>query len=247
MSLSISYTNVLIDKTPSITDPGADEFAEYISDPDHSLNYTSGTTEQDFSINYGSQSGISYVAVSGHNAATSAPCHINLYDGTSLIDSVYIKRNNNIMFTFTERNFTQLIIEFAAVLNSSEITLSFIAAGKHFEITTGEQAGYKRLWLLRNTTQKTTKNLQSAPVSSIKKRKALVGNLSLPHQLKEFTEDDWQDFIDFTFEQPFFIKEQTAIPESTYTCFDAVHDIKAHPQTRKLNAITLKFNAYNGL
>jgi len=247
MSLSISYTNVLINQTPVITDPGEEETPAYISDPDHSLNYTCGVNVADFSINYGPRIGITYVAVSGHNAATPSPATIALYDGLDLIDSVDIKRNNNIMFTFSERNFAQLIIRFLTVPNNHQTTVSYIAAGKHLDIPTGEQAGYKRLWMLRHTTQKTTSNLQSAPVSSIKKRKALIGNLSLPHQLKGFTEGAWQDFIDFTFDQPFFIKEQPLIPESTYTCFDAAHDIKAHPQTRKLNAINLKFNAYNGL
>lgn len=247
MSLSISYTNVLIDETPTITDPGADEIPANISDPDHSLNYTCGVNTSDFSIDYGAKNNITYVAISGHNAATPAQATIALYDGLNLVDSVDIKRNHNVMFTFTERNFTNLIIRFLTVPNNHQTTVSYIAAGKHLDIPTGEQAGYKRLWLLRHTTQKTTTNLQSAPVSSTKKRKSLTGNLSLPHQLKGFTEGDWQDFIDFAFEQPFFIKEQVDKPESSYICFDAAHDINAHAQTRKLNGVKIRFNAYNGI
>ena len=75
----------------------------------------------------------------------------------------------------------------------------------------------------------------------------IKGSLSLPNEVAEFTETDWQDFEDFTLEQPFFIKEQEDEPQSAYICFDAKHDIAAHPQTRKLNTVKLTFNAYNGL
>ena len=243
MGLSISYTNVLIDQVPTITDPGTDETPANLSDPDHSLNYTCGTNVSDFSISYGAQTGISYVAVSGHNAATPSPATVAIYDGLDFVQFVQpLKRNNNLMFTFDERDFTNLIIRFLTVPKNHQTTVSFIAAGKHFNIARGEQAGYKRLWLMRQQQQRTTTNMQAAPVSSLQKPKALKGSLTLPNEIA-----DWQDFIDFTFEQPFFIKEQEDEPQSSYVCFDAKHDIAAHPQTRKLNAVKLTFNAYNGL
>ena len=248
MGLSISYTNVLIDQIPTITDPGTDETPANLSDPDHSLNYTCGTNVSDFSISYGAQTGISYVAVSGHNAAKPSPATVAIYDGLDFVQFVQpLKRNNNLMFTFEERDFTNLIIRFLTVPKNHQTTVSFIAAGKHFNIARGEQAGYKRLWLMRQQQQRTTTNMQAAPVSSLQKPKALKGSLTLPNEIAEFTETDWQDFIDFTFEQPFFIKEQEDEPQSSYVCFDAKHDIAAHPQTRKLNAVKLTFNAYNGL
>ena len=70
--LAISATNVLIDQVPTITDAGTDEIPANLSDPDHSLNYTCGTNVTDFAISYGAQSGINYVGISGHNAATPA-------------------------------------------------------------------------------------------------------------------------------------------------------------------------------
>ena len=248
MGLSISYTNVLINQVPTITDPGTDEIPANLSDPDHSLNYTCGTNVADFSISYGAQTAISYVAISGHNAATPASATVAIYDGLNFVAFVQpLKRNHNLMFTFVERNFTNLIIRFLTVPSNHQTTVSFIAAGKHLNISTGEQAGYKRLWLMRQLQQRTTTNMQSAPVSTLKKPKSLKGSLTLPNEIAEFTEGDWQDFIDFTFEQPFFIKEQEDEPQSTYVCFDAKHTISAHAQTRKLNAVKLSFNAFNGL
>lgn len=245
--LSISTSNVLIDVTPVIVDSGIGEEAANISDPDHSLNYTCGSAVSNFSVSYGAQSNISYVGISGHNSSTPASATIQLYDGALLIDSVVVSRNHNIMFTFPSMSFTDLKVVFITNPVTYQMTLSFIAAGQHLTILTGEQSGYKRAWLNRHTTQKTTTNLQVGPVAGTRKSKALQGNLTLPNELAVFAESDWQDFIDFSFEQPFFIKEQIEKPESSYICFNPMHDTKSHSQTRALDVISLKFTAYNGL
>jgi hypothetical protein len=133
------------------------------------------------------------------------------------------------------------------VPSSHQTTISFIAAGEHLSIITGEQAGYKRAWLNRHTTQRTTTNLVVGPVAGTRKSKALMGNLLFPNEQAAFAEDEWQTFIDFSFDQPFFIKEQEDKPESTYINFDPKHSINAHALTRVLDVIGLKFTAYNGL
>ena len=247
MALSISTSNVLIGVTPTITDAGTGEVAANISDPDHSLNYTCGSSSANFTVDYGAKTNISYVGVSGHNAATPANATVQLYDGSTLIDAVTIKRNHNIMFTFATMSFTNLKVVFVTSPLTYQMTLSFIAAGQHLTISSGEQAGYKRAWLNRSTTQKTTTNLTVAPIASTVKAKSLKKTLKFPNEAALFTEDQWQDFIDFSFLQPFFIKEQESKPQSSYLCFKPVHDIPAHPQTRELNGIMLKFTAYNGL
>ena len=247
MALSISTSNVLIGITPTITDAGTGEVAANISDPDHSLNYTCGSSSSNFTVDYGAQTNINYVGVSGHNAATPANATVQLYDGSTLIDAVTIKRNHNIMFTFATMSFTNLKVVFVTSPLTYQTTLSFIAAGQHLSISSGEQAGYKRAWLNRSTAQKTTTNLTVAPIASTVKSKSLKGSLSFPNEAALFTEGDWQDFIDFSFEQPFFIKEQVSKPESSYLCFDPNHDIDSHSQTRDLNGIMFKFKAYNGL
>ena len=66
-------------------------------------------------------------------------------------------------------------------------------------------------------------------------------------ELAIFTEGTWQDFVDFSFEQPFFIKEFQDKPESSYICYDPMPGVKSHPQTPTLDVITLKFTVYNGL
>ena len=247
MGLSISTSNVLIGKTPTITDAGVSEDANNISDPDHSLNYTCGSSASNFAVSYGAQSNISYVGVSGHNASTPASATVQLYDGALLIDSVVIKRNHNIMFTFPSMTFTDLKVVFVTNPVSYQMTVSFIAAGQHLTIKSGEQAGYNRAWLNRSTVQNITTNLQVAPVAGTMKAVSQKGSLSFPNQMAAFSRDEWQDFIDFSFDQPFFIKELESNPESSYTCFNPKHDIKAHSSTRNLNVIMMKFTAYTGL
>ena len=245
--LSISKSNVLIDQVPTITDAGIGETPANISSPDHSLNYTCGSSTVNFEVSYGAQTNISYVGISGHTATTPNQATIELWNGATKIDQVILKRNNNIMFTFASQAFSNLIVKFITVPVTYQMTVSYICAGQHLTILTGEQAGYKRAWLNRHTISKTTTNLQVAPVSTLQKTKALKGSLSFPNELATFAENDWQDFIDFSFEQPFFIKEQQNKPESSYICYDPMHDIVSHGQTRTLDVIKLKFTAYNGL
>lgn len=252
MALSISTSNVLIDQTPIIIDAGTNEVPSNISDPDHSLTYTCGAGSGVFLADYGAQTNISYVAVSGHTAATPATATIELWDGHTSgtqikIDSVTLKRNNNVMFTFPTMDFAKLNVRFVTVPGNFQTTVSFIAAGQHLEIETGEQSGYKRNWLNRHQVQRTTTNLQVGPVSSLTQKKSLKGTLTLPNELAIFSTDEWQDFIDFGFEQPFFIKEVESKPESSYICFDPMFDTNSHSQTLKLDVLKLKFTVYNGL
>ena len=245
--VSISTTNALIGVVPTITDAGAGQTPANISDPDHSLNYTCGTSTADFAIVYGAQTNISYVAISGHNAATPATATVQLYNGATLVDSVIISRNHNIMFTFPSQSFSNLIVKFLTNANNFQTTVSYIAAGQHVNLTYGTQAGYKRNWLNRHTVQRTTTNLQVAPISTTQRNKALKGSLRLPNELATFAEGNWQTFIDFSYEQPFFLKEVESKPESTYICYDPSFDDSTHNSTTTLNSLMLKFTLFNGL
>tara|TARA_R110000737_G_scaffold266435_1_gene274034 strand:+ start:738 stop:1484 length:747 start_codon:yes stop_codon:yes gene_type:complete len=245
--VSISTSNVLLGVVPIITDVGAGEVAANISDPDHSLNYTCGTSTSDFAIIYGAHTNISYVAVSGHTAATPAPATVQLYNGATLVDSVAISRNHNIMFTFPSQSFSNLIVKFLVSPNNFQTTVSYIAAGQHVNLTYGTQAGYKRNWLNRHTVQRTTTNLQVAPISTTQRNKPLQGSLRLPNELATFAESNWQTFIDFSYEQPFFLKEVESKPESTYICYDPSFNNSTHGSTTTLNSLMLKFTLFNGL
>jgi hypothetical protein len=247
MALSITTSNVLTGVTPVVTDGAIGAVPTNAVNPDHSLTLSSGIAVTDFSISFGVTTVISYLAISGHDAATPANATIQLFDDVTLIDSVSLTRNNNVMFTFNAQSFTDLIVKFVTVPNTFVTTVSYIAAGNHLSIATGEQAGYARNWLKRHLRQKTTAGLQSSPIATVKRRKPMKGSLVLPNELVSFSRGGWQDFLDFAEGQPFFIREVDSLPESSYICYDPVDSTAAHSQTRALDVLRLSFNAYNGL
>jgi len=244
---SISTSNVLRGLVPVVTDGGIGEVASNITDPDHSLTFSSGTSVSDFSLSFGVVVNLTYVAISGHDAATPSQATIELFDGVELVDSVVLKRNNNVMFTFGLRSFTDLIIKFVTVPNNFRTTVSYIAAGVHLLFTQGEQAGYKRLWLSRHLESKSVSGISSAPIVSVKERKQLKASVNFPHTLISRSRGDWQDFLDFAESEPFFINEVNTLPESTYLCYDQKSSFTAHSSTRALDSVRLSFTAYNGL
>lgn len=244
----VTTSNQLIGVTPTIlSDAGVGEVPDNITDPDHSLTYTSGSAVDDFTIGFGAFNGIGYVAISGHDAAAINPATIEILNNGVSVQTVTITRNHNLVFSFATANFTDLQVKFLATPNTTPVTVSYIAAGTFLEVPRGEQAGYSRNWLKRHLTQQTSTNFQVGPTATTQKRKALKGKLSSPNQELTFIESEWQTLVDFTFEQPFFIKEIDSRPESSYLCYNAIHDTKAHNETRLLDNLTLSFTAYNGL
>lgn len=244
---SFSMTNVLRGLTPTITNPGVDQVPANITNPDHSLVYTCGTDSTDFELSFGPQTNISYVGISGHTAATLSPANIEIFDGATQISIAQVTRNNNLMFSFSPVSFTDLIIRFTTVPNTYQTTVSYIAAGERLLFTTGEQAGYKRNWLLRPYVQSVSTNLQTAPIAITQNNQALKGSISFPNSDITTSRGAWQTFEDFSYNEPFFINEVTSLPESSYIAFNPTHTVSAHPQTRALDAIKLSFTCFNGL
>ena len=244
----VTTSNQILNVVPTIAnDAGVGQVPANITNPDHSLTYTSGTSSGNFQVSFGAQSNISYVAISGHNSALLNAATIIILDGVTEVSRVVISRNHNLLFTFDIRTFTNLRIQFNVTPNTQATTVSYIAAGTYLVVPRGEQAGYSRQWLKRHLVAQTSTNLLSAPTGITQKRVALSGNLSIPNQTIDFIETNWQTFIDFSFTQPFFLKEDDAKTESSYICYNPRHEASAHPDTRGLVNATMQFNSYNGL
>lgn len=248
MALSITTSSVL--RTPSnISNPGAGEVESNISSADHSLTYTTGAGGCEFlwDPDDGSSYQISYLAISGHNLRVGDTVTVEY--GALLLGAHTIQRGGGaIMITWSPIDFDSAItVTISPTDPARATTISYMVGGLHMEIDTGEQAGYKRLWLNRNVTRETTTNMLAAPVSTLTKRVVLKGSLSLPNQTAEFSQGEWQAFIGFTFEYPFFIKEIEGNPDSSYVCFDPLFSTSSHSQTRALDSLTVSFKAYNGL
>lgn len=256
--MRVTKTNVLLGVTPSIFTGASSDSPANITDPDFSTSYTSSDTLR-LTFDFGVTSEIDYVAVAGINIADNienGQARGRVYDGSTIITTTFVIRNHCILMTFTPRSFSNLRI----VIRGQDVNpqIHFCAAGESFEVPNGgEVAGYNRQFLRRNTKNRATLNSSSAPVAVLKKKVAPKGALNLPNMTKAFTEGEWQDFLDFISSgNYFFIREQDPASDeqtentnnSAYLCFDPEKmEVKAHPQTRALNNITLSFKVFNGL
>lgn len=257
----ITTSNILLGVTPSNVSTGASsDDPAGITDPDFSTNYTSSDQFR-LTVDFGVTTQISYVAVAGINIATSGDLtsdYTRVYDGDELITTTYISRNHCTVMTFESRSFTNLRVVLKTEEGLSNPRITFCAAGNHFTLpNNGEEAGYLRAFLKRSYKNKTTLNDQAGPVAILRKKIAIKVRLNKPNLTKEFTENEWQDFLDFAEFNYFFIREQedsnkgsafTGENNSAYLCYDAMrNDIKSHGQTRKLNTMSLGFSVFNGL
>ena len=96
-------------------------------------------------------------------------------------------------------------------------------------------------------------NNLAAPTSVLTKKVALKGSLKIPNVTRDFSENSWQTFLDFSFRNYFFILEQdqegdVLFGSSAYLCFDPSNPkVTAHNSTRLMNNIALQFKVFTGL
>lgn len=250
--MKISKSNVILGITPTVTTGGSSDNAVNICDADHSTNYTS-SNNQYLTVDLGARAAIGYVAISGHNVTDSASNtgRISIQDGASNLFNLILERNNTAMFYFEPRNFNNLRVVFEAIGGHSNggVTVSYIAAGAVMDVpNNGETAGYSRNHLTRGIKTRVTSNQKSQPVAIVKQAVQLSGTLNIPNATKVFSKNEWQNFLDFTTEQPFFILEDELDFSSSYTCFEPKYSApSAHSDTRSLNNISIGFKVYNGL
>ena len=250
--MKISKSNLLLGVTPTVSTGASSDSAANISDPDHSTNYTS-SNNQYLTVDFGSRPVISYLAVSGHNVTDSGSNtgRITLMDHDTVLFNAILDRNNTVMFYFDARNFTNLRVVFEAIGGHSNggTTVSYIAAGAAFDVpNSGEQGGYSRNHLTRAITSRVTSNKNSAPVAVVTKATELSGKLNIPNVTKAFSTGEWQSFLDFSINQPFFILEDETNFTSSYACFEPKYIApKAHGSTRLLDNLAINFKVYNGI
>jgi len=258
----ITKSNILQGLSPTVTTGASSDLPANLTNPNMSKIYRSSDSLR-LTYEFGATETINYVAVAGVNigagdgfASVNEYSRARVYDGGTVIKTVNVIRDNCIVLYFTARTFGNLIV---TLKNSNNINpiCSYTAAGMAFEVpNSGEVSGYNRQFLNRSYKQKTTTNTIGAPVSNLRKRIPAKGSLNLPNMTKEFSEGEWQEFLDFANENLFFILEQTegvdgnfsGLNPSAYLCYNiGKNDVKAHASTRKLNNIGLSFQVYNGL
>ncbi len=245
MALQIAYGNTLENfggtSNFSFTGTTNDDLAN-ITDHDHSYTFTgsSGGTIDFGEINKSPEE-IDALCISGLVTVGT----VSIYGGSTLIESIS-NPGGSIFVVFPLTN-VDIKIEF-----TSPFTLGYVSLARVYNIESGEQAGFNRNYLNSHKSTRTVLNMQAAPVSSLIENKPLKGALTLPH----FPKADVGDFLNIFYGYhplngsrvgvPFFIREDEADVESSYTCFDADVKVKAHSQTLSLNSISLNYKVFNG-
>lgn len=258
----ISKTNVLAGLSPTLVEGSSGDLPSNVTDPDFSLNYTASDSR--LQMQFGSVPNCNYVAVVASNFDTGTGS-VTVRNGTSsaTIDSIRGQyagaRSHVLMFVFEEETIGDLRVVVDSKVSNNRPTLSYVAAGQAILVPNrGETAGYERQWQTRGIKSRVQSNAFGSPIASLVQREALKGKLNLPNMLRTFTEGEWQDFLDHSAEQPFFICEQSTVveyaaetgyyPQASYICFEPKFSApKAHAQTRSLNNLTMQFKVYNGL
>lgn len=258
----ITSSNILLNKTPSvITGENVNFSPSSIVDPDFSTLYQSASNTQ-LSFSFGVASNIDYVAFAGTNIKGNEnfTSSFVVKNGDTVIATTFVKYDNCCVISFPRQSFSNLVVELNNPRGNQRPIVRFISAGQGFAAPNdGETAGYNRQFLNRNVRNRTTLNDSSAPIASLKTKVAATGRLSLPNMTKSFSENEWQDFLNFAVDNYFFIREQDnqeeiegvglqSLNNSAYLCYDVQNNsVSAHPQTRELNNIQVSFKVFNGL
>jgi len=259
----ITKSNVLINKTPTSVQNGENLNFDpaSVTDPDFSTFYVS-TDNNRLTFDFGAVSNINYVAYAGLNieGARNFTSRVRVRDGSTIIATTFVSMNNCVLVTFPSRSFSNLRVGMLNELGETPPRVSFIAAGQAFKVPNGgENSGYNRQFLNRNIKTKSTLSDIAAPVATLKKKISAKGALNLPNVTRSFSESTWQEFLDFSSSNIFFIREQDPVNElgvelassnnnSAYACFDlARNKVSAHNQTRLLNNVSVSFKVFNGL
>ena len=237
--MRLSTSNILLGVTPTVgTGENVNNDPASVTDPDFSTSYT-GADNNKITFFFESTGIINYVAVAGLNIEGNKDytSYVRVTDGSSIITTNYVIRNNCVMLTFAARAFTSLRVVIYNAVGNTLPEVRFIAAGTYLQLPLGgENAGYNREFLNRNIKTKSTLSNLAAPTSVLTKRVAPRASLKIPNMTKAFSEVQWQTFLDFSEDNYFFIVEQDTDEEitqnsSAYLCFEVTNSkTTAHPQ-----------------
>lgn len=259
----ITISNVITD-AGALTVTADDDTNQDIDDiitGDFSTKYTSLGSAATFVIDKVFTVGIplTYVALAGHNFGVNGAV-VEVKVNTVSKGSVTFGsngRNNVAVWHFTEvASVTALEITVTKGSSTDQSTLTYLSCGEHMAVPQdGENTGYARPWLTDNREQKVSVNDQGAPVAILVRGISRKQTLSLANINRSFVESaDWLSFLDRVYQQgDFFVKERdgSVIADdetSSYLCFNGeVMPPKAHGQTRELNNLQIRFNAYTGI
>jgi len=254
----LTTSNVIANVTPTIITGVSTDLTKNITDRDFSVNYTSSDQFR-LTVSFGATSEINYIAVAGTNIEGNKDglSRVRVIDNGELIATINVSTNQVVVIPFESRSFTDLRIGLFNQSGSTPPQLTYAAAGLTLAVPNGgEQSGFARQFLMRNIKSRSTVNNLGAPIAIIKKRVALTGTLKTPNMTKNYSENEWQTFLDFAYSDHFFILEQETVSPgvssgtnpSAYLCYEPTKPkATAHAQTRTLNNLAISYKVFTGL
>ena len=267
--MKITSTNHMADAFSSFSvssDADANQDVADIISGDFSARYTSAGSSANFTIAKTFSTGFSckYLAIAGHNFGDIGGT-LTIKVNAVLKETVVFTAgdvNSVVLSNFDNVTCTSIEVKFTKDTATDKATITYVSLGDLLDSVfngasvNSEMSGYMRPWLTRSKQIRTVVNDTAGPVAVVRQQKTRKVSLAINNVNVTATNSSvWQDFLDRAFnEGDFFIKEEDGDtggiadnPKSSYMCFDAeVMPPRAHPGTRKLNNLSIKFSTFTG-
>ena len=238
----ISTTNIASTATITATPDSTTQDINVIADGDFSSVYTDAIPfSTDINFAFPVPVNIGYIAIAGSNVATKDSIDIEFDSVPYSTIALASSESNVLMIAVDQIAITELTI---TINGTGTLSISEIAMGDYYEVTRGEQGGYRKAWTVPNIATRSATNLQNTPININYESRALSITLSEPNNImSDF--GAWYKMINFAARNTFYISEDSD-PTHSYAGFNAVPAITAaHAQKgRKLGVSGITFNAF---
>ena len=261
--MKLAYTNAIKDygDVEAVEDESTIPGGENLISFDFSTTFSTGNfyAVTEFYINFsqdesGNYPTVGYFGLTGHNA-TNCNFRVRAFDPvlSEFHDESYAVGDEprTIMFDFSSiaQSCRRIIFSVTKDTPGQSVTLTHIAAGQVLTVPNGGYAsGFKIPWLGRNKVQRAKINYAVGPTALVNTQDANETTLTIRNMPKSYAETTWLDFLDFAFENAFFVRGLDDEYESSYLGFDIKPSIPtAHSNTKELVNVNLKHSTYVGI
>jgi len=247
--MKISSSNVLTESTIAVNSDDSGQDIDNIKGYDFSENYAGAGIDatMEFEFTLAETTSISYVSIAGHTLIGTVEI---FFDDVSVYSYTLGTRQSVLTFYFNQTDVDVIKLVFNKQGSDSTVMIvTHVAAGATFDVpNSGEQAGYKRVWLTPSKKQQVIVNGAAAPISILNRSISTQAVLSIPNMPTTIARNEFRDLGDYMITTAFFILEDEETPDSSYMCFNTkLNPPKAHSKTRNLQSVSFSYSAYTGV
>ena len=246
----ISTSNTLTDGNVTITEDAGANPLQYLLNKDFSEIYRSGTSSNFFRIELETDN-VGYIGLSGLDVfGKVSKIDVEYWDGGAyVVDGTYsITSDSTIMHVnASSTTYTKWRITFTKILSNSIVGVAYLAAGTCWNVPNGgEEGGFSRPWGKPAYKQRTQTNL-GMPTSAVIESTGISVNFKFSNIRNIDIEEVWVPLQGFAVRNGMFAVEEETRGDRGYYCYNCTPgDVKSHPQTRELQNVQLKADAWTG-